>query len=196
MENEAADMTGGARKDGASVATWRKDGTLHVLVDTPRGSAVKFKLDPESGVYTVSHILTPGAVFPFDFGSIPRTSAEDGDPLDLLVLAEAPTFPGCLVSVRLVGALEARQTQEGKTMRNDRLLGVAAESRAYARIRNLREIPAHLLHEIEHFFVSYNEARGRRFRVVRRVGPQAAKRLVRAAERRFESGTSRPDAIS
>ncbi len=181
-------MTGGSRKGGIdSLPTWGESGTLNVLVDTPRGSAVKFKLDTENGIYTVSHILTPGAVFPFDFGSIPRTAADDGDPLDLLILAEAPTFPGCLVPVRLVGALEARQTQEGKTMRNDRLLGVAAESRAYREIRNLRDIPVHLLDEIEHFFVSYNKARGRRFRVVRRVGPEAAKRLVKASERRFES---------
>ena len=181
---------GGRNGGGESLPTWAKDGMLHVLVDTPRGSGVKYKLDSQHGIYKVSHILTPGAVFPFDFGSIPRTSAEDGDPLDLLILAEAPTFPGCLVPVRLVGALEARQTQEGKTVRNDRLLGVAAESRAYAHIRNLRDVPTHLLDEIEHFFVSYNKARGRRFRVVRRVGPEAAKRLVKASERRFESQES------
>ena len=170
-----------------SLRTWGESGILNVLVDTPRGSAVKFKLDLEKNVYTVSHYLTRGAVFPFDFGSIPGTAAEDGDPLDLLVLAEAPTFPGCLVPVRLVGGLEARQTQDGKTMRNDRLLGVAAESRAYGEIRNLRDVPKRLLDEIEHFFVSYNEARGRRFRVLRRVGPEAAKRLVKASQRRFES---------
>ena len=175
------------KKSPESLPTWGKAGTLNVLVDTPRGSAVKFKLDPEKNVYTVSHFLTRGAVFPFDFGSIPSTSADDGDPLDLLVLAEAPTFPGCLVPVRLVGGLEARQTQEGKSMRNDRLLGVAAESRAYSEIRSMRDVPKRLLDEIEHFFVSYNEARGRRFRVLRRVGPEAAKRLVKASQRRFES---------
>ena len=170
-----------------SLRTWGESGILNVLVDTPRGSAAKFKLDLEKNVYTVSHYLARGAVFPFDFGSIPGTSSEDGDPLDLLVLAEAPTFPGCLVPVRLVGGLEARQTQDGKTMRNDRLLGVAAESRAYAWIRSMRDVPKRLLDEIEHFFVSYNEARGRRFRVLRRVGPEAAKRLVKASQRRFES---------
>jgi inorganic pyrophosphatase len=75
----------------------------------------------------------------------------------------------------------------GRSLAKTRLLGVAAESRAYREIRNLRDIPAHLLDEIEYFFVSYNKARGRRFRVVRRVGPEAAKRLVTASERRFES---------
>jgi inorganic pyrophosphatase len=155
-------------------------------VDTPRGSGVKFKLDIEKNVYRVSHILAPGLVFPFDFGSIPGTLAEDGDPLDLLVLAEAGTFPGCLMTVRLVGALEARQTQEGKTARNDRLLGVAAESRLYGAVRALDDLSDKLLDDLERFFVTYNEARGRRFRVTRRVGAAAAKRLVAAGEKQFQ----------
>ena len=158
---------------------------LHVLVDTPRGSGVKFKLDVEKRCYTISHILPPGTVFPFDFGSIPGTLAEDGDPLDVLILMETPAFSGCLVPVRLIGALEAKQTQEGKTNRNDRLIGVAAESRTYREIHELDYVPAHLLAELEHFFVSYNEERGRRFRVLRRVGPERAKRLVASGERRF-----------
>jgi inorganic pyrophosphatase len=160
-------------------------GMVHVLVDTPKGSPVKFKYDLEKRCYTISHILPPGAVFPFDFGSIPRTAAEDGDPLDVLILMEWPSFPGCLVTVRLVGALEAEQTQGGKTNRNDRLIGLAASSRAYAGIRNLSGLPGKLLGEIEHFFVSYNEERGREFRVLKRSGPVAATGLLEAGERRF-----------
>jgi len=165
-----------------------KSGDLRVLVDTPRGSAAKYKLDLENGVYKVSHILAAGLVFPFDFGSIPGTLADDGDPLDLLVLSEVATFPGCLVTVRLLGAFEAKQTQEGRTSRNDRLVGVAAESRAYADVRALRDLARKLLDEIEGFFVTYNEARGRRFRVTRRVGAAAARRLVKEGERRFREG--------
>jgi inorganic pyrophosphatase len=102
----------------------------------------------------------PGAVFPFDFGSIPRTAAEDGDPMDALILMEWSTFPGCLVPVRLIGALEAEQTQDGKTIRNDRLIGVAERSRIYADARELGGLPGKLLDEVEHFFVSCNEERG------------------------------------
>ena len=166
-------------------------GLLHVIVDTPAGSAAKFKLDPEKGRYTISHILTPGMVFPFDFGSIPSTAAEDGDPLDAMVLLETPTFPGCLLSVRLIGALEANQTQEGKTIRNDRLIGAASASRRYGDLRRIAEVSRPLLAAIEHFFVSYNEARGRRFRVLRRVGPVAARKLVAAAEQRFRKSDER-----
>jgi inorganic pyrophosphatase len=161
---------------------------VHVLVDTPEGSPVKFKYDLEKRCYTISHILPPGAVFPFDFGSIPQTAAEDGDPLDVLILMEWPSFPGCLVPVRLVGALEAEQTQEGKTNRNDRLIGVAEKTRLYGGIRNLGGLPGKLLSEIEHFFVSYNEERGRQFRVLKRSGPAAAASLLEAGERRFRAG--------
>lgn len=181
----------GQRRSQASLGAWDIDsGGLNVLVDTPRGSVVKYKLDLERNVYKVSHILAPGLAFPFDFGSIPGTLEADGDPLDLLLIAEAGTFPGCLVAARLIGGFEARQTSEGKTMRNDRLFGVAAESRLYAGVRALDDLPKKLLDDVERFFVTYNEARGRRFRVTRRVGPAAARRLVRQGERRFAEKSS------
>lgn len=162
-----------------------------MVVDTPKGSPIKFKFDLEKGCYTIAHVLPPGTVFPFDFGSIPSTSADDGDPLDVLIFLEEPSFPGCLVPVRLIGVLEAEQTQEGKKERNDRLIGVAAESRAYKELSELKEVPKHLLREIEHFFVSYNEERGRRFKVLGRFGEARAARLVRAGERRFREKSSR-----
>jgi inorganic pyrophosphatase len=174
------------RTPGSLPARDGESGELHVLVDTARGSAVKYKLDVEKAVYKVAHFLPAGMAFPFDFGSVPGTLADDGDPVDLLVIAEAGTFPGCLMTVRLIGALLARQTQAGKTMRNDRLIGVASESRTYAEVRRMDDLPSRLIDEVERFFVSYNEARGRRFRVIRRVGPSAAKRLVRDGEKRFQ----------
>jgi inorganic pyrophosphatase len=160
-------------------------GLLNVLVDTPQGSTVKYKLDPRHHVYTISHVLPGDAAFPFDFGSIPSTLAADGDPLDVLVLMEVPSFTGCLVRGRLLGALEAKQTQKGKTQRNDRLIAVAAESRDYRGARRLTDLRPRLLDEIEEFFVSYNARRGRRFRILRRVGRTAARKLVDAGERRF-----------
>ena len=163
----------------------RETGLVHVVVDTPKGSPVKFKYDPSKAGYTVAHILPAGAVFPFDFGSIPGTSAEDGDPMDVLILIEWPTFAGCVVPVKLIGALEAEQTQEGETFRNDRLIGVAEKSRAFADVSRLGDLPGKLLGEIEHFFVSYNEERGRGFRVTARLGPDRSERLVSEGEKRF-----------
>ncbi len=163
----------------------RATGLVHVVVDTPKGSHVKFKYDDAKGGYTISHILPAGAGFPFDFGSIPGTAAEDGDPMDVLILLEWPTFPGCVVPVKLVGALEAEQTQDGETFRNDRLIGVAESSRTYADVSRLGDLPGKLLGEIEHFFVSYNQERGREFRVLARPGPDRSQRLVADGEKRF-----------
>ena len=168
---------------------------LHVVVDTPRSSRIKFKYEAGKG-YVASHLFPAGTHFPFDFGSIPCTLADDGDPLDALVLMEEPSFVGCLVSVRPIGVLEAEQTQEGKTSRNDRILGVADVSRTYREVRQLGDLPGRLLKEIERFFVFYNEDRGRRFEVVGRYGPDRVRRLVATGERRFRQKEKRRRARS
>jgi len=160
-------------------------GHLNVIVDTPKGSTIKFKYDVSNRIYTISHILPPGTVFPFDFGSIPSTLAADGDPLDVIVLIEEGSFAGCLVPVRLVGVLEAEQTQEGKTQRNDRLIGVAVTSRLYEKTGTLKDLPVRRLTEIEHYFVSYNKERGRKFRPIGRFGPARARFLVRKGEKYY-----------
>lgn len=175
-----------------SLSAWDSEsGLLHVIVDTPKGSATKFKHNAKRDMFTISHVLPPGAAFPFDFGSIPSTVAEDGDPLDVLVLLENPTFPGCLALVRIVGVLEAKQTQDGKTLRNDRLIGVAKGSRAYRDIRSIKDVPKHLIDEIEHFFVSYNEERGRTFRSLGRFGVRRAKAAIQRGERLFRKEKER-----
>ena len=130
-------------------------------------------------------------MFPFDFGSIPSTLAADGDPLDVIILMEQPAFAGCLVHVRLVGVLEAVQTQESKTQRNDRLIGVAVASRLYERTRTLKDLPVRRLTEIEHYFVSYNKERGRKFRPIGRFGPARAISLVRKGEKYYRDDQGR-----
>nr|MDQ3622507.1 inorganic diphosphatase [Verrucomicrobiota bacterium] len=94
---------------------------VNAIVDTPRGSQNKFKYDEESGLFMLGGAMPAGVVFPFEFGFIPSTAGGDGDPLDLLILMDAPTFVGCLVRARLIGVIEAEQTENGKTLRNDRL---------------------------------------------------------------------------
>ena len=85
---------------------------VQVVIDTPRGSRNKLKWDKELGVLKLSHVLTAGAVFPFDFGFVPGTHGADGDALDVLVLSDEPLFPLCLDQARLIGVIEAEQTQE------------------------------------------------------------------------------------
>src|SRR5579863_1345299 len=97
---------------------------VQVVVDTPAGSANKYKFDTERGLFRVSRVLPVGLVFPHDFGSIPGTCASDGDPLDVILLGVPPTFPGCLVAARLIGVLHAQQVEGDETITNDRLIAV------------------------------------------------------------------------
>jgi inorganic pyrophosphatase len=101
--------------------------------------------------------------FPFEFGFIPSTLGGDGDPLDLLILMDAPTFAGCMVRARLIGVIEAEQSEAGGMERNDRLIAVAVKSRRHEGIRALRQLPRSFVVEIEHFFVSYNMVKGKAF---------------------------------
>jgi inorganic pyrophosphatase len=160
-------------------------GLVHVVVDTPRGSRNKFKYDEKLGLFRLSKVLPLGACFPYDFGFIPSTRAGDGDPVDVLVLADEPAFPGCLLPVRLLGVIRAEQTEKGKTVQNDRLLGVVETPYNPPMARSLDELPASRLDEIEHFFVSYNRAEGREFRPTGREGPEVAEELVEAGMRSF-----------
>jgi inorganic pyrophosphatase len=156
-------------------------GLVRVIIDTPRGSRNKYKFDEQLGLFKLSRVLPVGMSFPFDFGSIPGTRAEDGDALDVLVLNEAPLFAGCLVLAHLIGVIRAEQTERGKTIRNDRLLGVIETPVNQPVVRDVQALPKEQLREIEHFFRSYNEAQGRRFVVKGRAGPKAAQRMLKRA---------------
>lgn len=160
----------------------RKSGTLNVVIDTPKNSRNKYSYDFDRKCYQLKKVLPVGMAFPFDFGSIPGTQADDGDPLDVLVLMDEPAFCGCLVQARLLGVIEAKQIKNGKTERNDRLIGVAAESHIHRDLKSIADLDSTLMREIEHFFVSYNEVRGERFKPFARRGPAAAKKLVKKSK--------------
>jgi inorganic pyrophosphatase len=159
---------------------------LHVIIETPKGSRNKFNYDEEHHLFKLGGVLPAGAVFPFDFGFIPSTLGGDGDPIDVLVLMDEPAFPGCLVPSRLVAVIEADQTErDGETTRNDRLIAVAADSHTHKEVRSLADISTNLLEEIEHFFSSYNEIKGKTFKPLGRFGPIKAARLIEEGAERF-----------
>ncbi|MCA1616634.1 MAG: inorganic diphosphatase [Acidobacteria bacterium] len=160
-------------------------GELNVVIETPQGSRNKYTYDEGRGLFKLGGVLPAGAVFPFDFGFVPATVGGDGDPLDVLVLMDEPAFAGCLVGARLLGVVEAEQTErDGETTRNDRLIAVASESRDHAGVRSLDALGPNLLAEIEHFFVSYNEIKGKEFRVLGRHGSRRARAVVEEGVRR------------
>lgn len=167
------------QKSLESLDTFNDEGDLNVVIETPKGSRNKYTYDEKTGLFKLGGVLPSGASFPFDFGFVPSTLGGDGDPLDVLVLMDEPAFPSCLVYVRLIGVVEAEQTErDGKTERNDRLIGVAAESRLQRHVRALGSLSPDLLEEIEHFFISYNQIKGKEFKPLGRFGSQKALKLV------------------
>ena len=148
------------------------------IVDTPKGSRNKYKYDEKHKQFKLGSVLTAGAVFPFDFGYLPGTRGEDGDALDVLILMDEPAFAGCLVETYIIGVIEAEQTEKGKTIRNDRLIGVAVESHSYREVRELAEVGGRLLDEIEHFFISYNQMKGKEFKPLSRSSSETAKAMI------------------
>jgi inorganic pyrophosphatase len=168
-----------------------KGDAVRVIIDTPKGSRNKFKFDEETGMFKLGGVLPAGAFFPFDFGYVPSTEGGDGDPLDVLVLMDEPAFVGCLVDVRLIGVIEAVQTEEGETARNDRLIAVADNSHNHQEVHSFDDISANLLHEIEHFFISYNAAKGKEFKPTGRNGARRAGQIVDEGMRLFENKRSR-----
>jgi inorganic pyrophosphatase len=159
-----------------------KTNDLNVIIDTPKGSRNKYSFDEELKLFKLSGVLPVGSYFPFDFGFIPRTKGEDGDPIDILILMDESAFAGCLISARLIGVIEANQTErDGKTVRNDRLIAVASKSHIHAHVKSFDDLNEKLIDEIEHFFISYNEAKGKRFEPLGRFDAQVAEKLIREA---------------
>lgn len=156
-----------------------ESGDLNVVIETPQGSRNKYAYDEKLGLFVLKGVLTIGHSFPFDFGFIPRTKGGDGDPLDVLVLMDDPAFAGCLVPSRLIGVIEAEQTEkDGKTERNDRLIAVAAGSHVHENVKSINDLDETLVDQIEHFFISYNEAKGKIFKPLGRYAAQKAKKVV------------------
>jgi inorganic pyrophosphatase len=158
-----------------------KDHNVRVVVETMRGSRNKYAFDPDERVFTLKKVLPEGMVFPHDFGFIPSTEADDGDPIDVLLLMDDAAFAGCVVEARLIGVIEGEQTKEGKKERNDRLLAVAESSHTHSNVKSIDDLNKSLLREVEQFFVNYHENDDTEFKVLACKGPGAAAKCLKKA---------------
>jgi inorganic pyrophosphatase len=162
-------------------------GLIHVIIDTPGGTGNKYKYDLKSGLFRLSRILPSGMHFPCDFGFIPGTVGDDGDALDVAVISEVPSFVGCLMCVRLLGIIVARQTEKAKTIRNDRLLAVPVTPVNKPRQRGIRDVAVERLAALEEFFILYNRAQGRTFKPEGRRGARAAHRALHVGIDKYDA---------
>jgi inorganic pyrophosphatase len=140
--------------------------TLEIIVETPKGSPFKYKYDPKKKWFEVHKMLPIGLVFPFDFGFIPDTKGEDGDPLDVLVLSEFSFSQGCMVNCNIIGSLKAEQTEDKKTIRNDRIFVAPGIKGLYPDYKSLEDIQKEKMKEIENFFIYYNLVENKTFKPI------------------------------
>lgn|GEM_PF-115379 len=163
---------------------------ITIIVETPKGQGLKYHFDPLLGCMKLNKIMPAGMVFPFDFGYIPGTIGEDGDPLDVLILSEVSTFPGCAIDCRIVGGIQAsQQERDGNKMRNDRIIAIPEISLQYAGVKTLTDLPAELLSQVENFFETYNQQAGKKFKVLKRLTPLQALRTVEQSRTSVEKDT-------
>jgi inorganic pyrophosphatase len=162
-------------------------GRLRAVIESPQASRHKFKYDASIDHFTVDASLPAGMAFPFDFGFFPCTQAADGDPLDVLVLMDAPAFPGAVVAVRLLGVIEADQSDDGeKPYRNDRIIALADGNTERGDLRRLSDLNEHLMTQIKSFFVTYASLRGKSFEPLRDRGPGHARRALQRAAKHYQ----------
>jgi inorganic pyrophosphatase len=164
-----------------------KNFVCRAIIETPKGCRNKFDYDPDSGLFMLGGLLPEGMMFPFDFGFIPSTLGEDGDPLDILVLMDSPAHVGCLIHVRIIGVIMAQQIENGKTERNDRLLGVTVHSYDHEDLKSIDDVSKTLLNQLEEFFVSYNRQRGKKFRITGTGGPKKALKFLKSGIRAHQN---------
>lgn len=147
---------------------------MDIIIETPRGSGIKYKYEERFQLFRLLKPLPSGFVFPFDFGFIPGTRGEDSDPFDVLSISEFTGFPGCIMDCRIIGCLEVEQTAGKKTISNDRYLAVPEQSRVFENAISIEDIPSTIIMEIESFFVGYIKAEGKDIKITRRLNAAQA----------------------
>jgi inorganic pyrophosphatase len=153
--------------------------TCQAIVEAPAGSRVKVYYDPESHRFRIGKFLPLGMVFPLDFAFVPSTLAGDGDPFDLLILPEASLPVGSIVTVRILGILEAEQFKANKKpRRNDRVIARLVESRLFAKVQHIDQLGSTFVDELSTFFSTYKRLRGQTYNVLSAGGPERAVELI------------------
>lgn len=128
----------------------------NAIVEIPKGRRTKFEIDKVTGLFKMDRYLYSSTMYPGDYGFVPQTLAEDGDPSDILVMVNEPTFTGCLIEARVVGIFKMRD----KGHNDFKLLAVPNRDPLYGDIRTLADVPHHFLREVEHFFSTYKVLEG------------------------------------
>lgn len=154
---------------------------VYAVVECPKGTENKYQFDTSKSAMILDRVLYSAVHYPGDYGFIPRTLDEDGDPLDVLVLVTNATFPGCIISVRPIGILRMKD----ETCRDDKVLAVPTHDPRFAEYKHLDDPPKHILDEIAYLFETYKEPEGKRVTVLGWEGVQAALAAIDESHARY-----------
>ena len=159
-----------------------KPGLINVLIEIPAGSKNKYEFDKDLQAFALDRVLYSSVQYPYDYGFVPNTLADDGDPLDGMVLMDQPTFPGCVIAARPIGMLEMIDGGD----RDEKILCVPDKDPRYAQVKSLDDIAQHRLAEIEEFFKTYKNLEKK---VTEILGWQNVDRVMPLVEQCIKAGS-------
>jgi inorganic pyrophosphatase len=168
-----------------NLPAFTEDGDVHVVVETPRGSRAKFAYDPKLETFALSKSLLTGLTYPHDWGFVPATKADDGDPLDVMVIHDAATFPGLVVTCRVIGILQIEQKRKKKSERNDRLFAVPRRSHSERALKDVADLSKPIREELEKFFAATDELEDKKLDIIGWKGPKTAIQAIKDAAKSF-----------
>jgi inorganic pyrophosphatase len=165
--------------------TFTENGDVNVVVETPRGSRAKFAYEPKVKAFTFRKSLLTGLTYPHDWGFVPSTKADDGDPIDAMIIHDAATFSGLVVACRVIGILLIKQKGNGKIVRNDRLFAVPCRSHSEQDLQDVRELSKPVQQELEKFFIATDELEDKELEILGWKGPKAGLQAIKDAQKVF-----------
>ena len=168
-----------------NLPSFTEDGDVNVVIETPRGSRAKFAYEPKLKTFTLSKSLLVGLTYPHDWGFVPSTKADDGDPLDIMVVHDAATFPGIVLTCRIIGILQIKQKGKGKVERNDRLFAVPRNSHSEQALRDVRDLSKPIQEELEKFFIATDELEDKKLEIIGWKGPKVALKAIKQGGKFF-----------
>jgi inorganic pyrophosphatase len=168
-----------------SLPAFTEDGDVHVVVETPRGRRAKFAYDPKLETFALTKSLLTGLTYPHDWGFVPSTKAADGDSLDIMVLHDATTFPGLVITCRVIGILQIEQKGKNKSERNDRLFAVPRRSHSERALEGVRDLTRPIQEELEKFFIATDEPEDKKLKILGWKGPKVAVQAIKDSAKAF-----------
>src|SRR6201981_1116446 len=165
-----------------------EDGDVCVVVETPRGSRAKFDYDPKLKAFTLSKSLLTGLTYPPDWGFVPSTKADDGDPIDIMVVHDAATFPGIVLPCRVIGVLQIEQKRKGKAEQNTRLFAAPRRSPSAQGLQDIRALSKPSRQELEKFFIATDELEDKKLEIIGWKGPKIAMKTIKDGAKSFSRG--------